>query len=155
MSSPADQYREKLRTPAEAVALIPDGSLVVQGNAAGEPPALVRAVADRARGGGFTELRMTSLLPMRASAESIFAPELRDVITWESLFVSGADRDLVGSGAALYNPAYFHQTPRLFTEFMDIDVAMICVSPVDKHGYMSLGTNIDTNQAAILVLPLR
>ena len=32
---------------------------------------------------------------------------------------------------------------------MDIAVAMICVSRVDRHGYMSLGTNVDTNKAAI------
>ena len=120
MANPVETYRNKLRTPAEAVALIPDGSLVVKGNAAGEPPALVRAVADRARAGGFSSLRMSSLLPMRAASESILAPDVRDVIQWESLFVNAFDRDLVGSGAAHYNPNYFHQVPRLFTEFMDI-----------------------------------
>ena len=149
MANHVEAYRNKLRTPAEAVALIPDGSLVVKGNAAGEPPALVRAVADRARAGGFSSLRMSSLLPMRAASESILAPDVRDVIQWESLFVNAFDRDLVGSGAAHYNPNYFHQVPRLFTEFMDIAVAMICVSRVDRHGYMSLGTNVDTNKAAI------
>ena len=149
MANPIEAYRNKLRTPAEAVALIPDGSLVVKGNAAGEPPALVRAVADRARAGGFSNLRMSSLLPMRAASESILAPDVRDVIQWVSLFVNGFDRDLVGSGAAHFIPNYFHQVPRLFTEFMDIDVAMICVSRVDRHGYMSLGTNVDTNKAAI------
>ena len=92
---------------------------------------------------------MSSLLPMRAASESILAPDVRDVIQWESLFVNAFDRDLVGSGAAHYNPNYFHQVPRLFTEFMDIAVAMICVSRVDRHGYMSLGTNVDTNKAAI------
>jgi itaconate CoA-transferase len=149
VASAADEYRNKLRTPAEAVELIPDRSLVIQGNATGEPPALLRAVANRALDGGFTNVRMASLLPMAASASSILAPEVRDVITWESLFVSGADRDLVESGAAQFNPGYFHQVPRLFTEFMDIQVALICVSRVDKHGYMSLGTNVDTNKAAI------
>ena len=147
--SAADEYRSKLRTPDEAVALIPDGALVIQGNAAGEPPALLRAVADRALVSGFSHLRMSSLLPMQASASSILAPEVRDVITWESLFVSGTDRELVRAGVAQYNPAYFHQIPRLFTEFMDIQVAMVCVSRVDKHGYVSLGTNVDTNKAAI------
>ena len=149
MTKTGDEYRKKLRTPAEAVELIPDGCLVIQGNAAGGPPALLRAVADRALAGGLTNLRMSSLLPMKASAESILAPEVGHAITWESLFVNGVDRALVESGKAVYIPAYFHQLPRLFTEFMDIQVAMICVSRVDKHGYMSLGTNVDTNKAAI------
>ena len=148
--SAADVYRSKLGTADEAVARIPDGAFVMQGMAVGEPPALLRAIADRALAGGFSsELRMSSLLPMQASASSIFAPELRDVIRWESLFVSGADRELIRAGIGHYNPAYFHQMPRLITEFMDIQVAIVCVSRVDKHGYMSLGTNVDVNKAAI------
>lgn len=149
MTNPADAYRDRLRTPAEAVALIPDGCLVLKGNAAGEPPALVRAVAERARAGGFTRLRMSSLLPMRPAAESILAPDLRGVIEWESLFVNGYDRELVQSGAAHYVPNYFHQAPRLIAEFMDVGAALVCVSRADRHGYMSLGTNVDTNKAAV------
>ena len=72
-----NEYRDKLRTAAEAVELIPDGSLVVQGNAVGEPPALLHAVAERARSGGLSSLRMTSLLPMGASAQSILTPTCR------------------------------------------------------------------------------
>ena len=144
-----DEYREKTRTADEAVQLIPDGSLVVQGNAVGEPPALLHAVADRAKAGGLSELRMTSLLPMGASAQSILTPEVRQVIKWESLFASGADRQLLADGSAVFTPAFFHQVPRLYTEFMDVKVAMICVSRMDRHGYMSLGTNIDTNKAAV------
>ena len=149
MPDAAAEYRNKLRTPEEAVALIPDGALVFKGNAVGEPPALVRAVAERARAGGFSNLRMTSLLPMQAASESILAPELSDVIHWESLFVNGVDRGAVQSGAAHYNPNFFHQVPRLLIEFMDVNVTMICVSRADRHGYMSLGTNVDTHKAAI------
>ena len=39
--------------------------------------------------------------------------------------------------------------PRLFAESMDIDVSLVTLSRVDKHGYMSLGTNVDTNVAAM------
>ena len=82
MSRWTEMYREKLRTPDEAAALIPDGSYVMQGLAVGEPPAMLEAVANRAKDGGFTNLRMTSLLPMGASARTILQPELRDVIHW-------------------------------------------------------------------------
>lgn len=145
----SNKYRGKLCTPAEAVELIPDGSFVISGSCVGEPPALLRAVADRALAGGFTNLRMSSLLPLQATATSILAPAVQHVISWESLFASGSDRGLIESGKAQFNPAYFHQIPRLFTEFMDIDAVMVCVSRMDKHGYMSLGTNVDTNPAAI------
>ena len=148
-NSAQEQYQAKMMTADEAVAMIRDGSLIVQGNAVGEPPALITAVAERAKSGGFTDITMTSLLPMSTSATTILAPELKDIIHWESLFASGADRQALSSGAAVYNPAFFHQIPRLFEEYMDIDVSMICVSRMDRHGYMSLGTNVDTNKAAI------
>jgi acyl-CoA hydrolase len=32
---------------------------------------------------------------------------------------------------------------------MDVNVAIVCVSRVDKHGYMSLGTNVDVAKASI------
>ena len=149
MSRWSEMYREKLRTPDEAAALIPDGSYIMQGLAVGEPPAMLEAVANRAKDGGYTNLRMTSLLPMGASARTILQPELRDVIHWESMFASGADRGLIVEGDAVFNPAYFHQIPRLITEFMDINVTMMAVSRVDEHGYMSLGTNVDTAKASI------
>ena len=144
-----EEFRNKLRAPGEAAALIPDGSLIVQGLAVSEPPAMLEAVAERAKAGGYTNLTMTSLLPMAASVRTVLAPEVRDVIHWESLFASGADRGLIAEGHATFNPAFFHQIPRLLTEFMNVNVAMMCVSRMDRHGYMSLGTNVDVAKAAI------
>ena len=142
-------YREKLTSPGEAVSRIPDRSFVVFGNATAEPPALLQAVAHRAESRDLSHLRMSSLLPMEASAKTILSPTCADVIQWESLFVSAFDREKITRGEGLVTPAYFHQVPRLYREFMPIDVAMICVSPMDRHGYMSLGTSIDTNRAAM------
>jgi itaconate CoA-transferase len=142
-------YQEKLRTPDEAAALIPDGSFIMQGLAVSEPPAMLEAVANRAKDGGYTNLRMASLLPMGASARTILSPDVRHVIRWESIFASGADRGLIAEGQATFVPAYFHQVPRLIMEFMDVNVAMMAVSRIDDHGYMSLGTNVDTGKAAI------
>jgi itaconate CoA-transferase len=104
MTTALDQYRAKLRTADEAVAMIPDNAFVAQGNAVGEPPALLEATANRARAGGFTALTMTSLLPLGATARTILAPDVRDVIHWQSIFASGADRSLIMSGEALYSP---------------------------------------------------
>ena len=147
--SAQDLYKDKLRDAGEAASLIPDDSFIVFGNAVGEPPALLAAVADRSKGGDLTRVRMSSLLPLTAAGDSILRPECADVIQWESIFVSGFDREMIHQGAALFTPAYFHQVPRLYREFMPIDVALVCVSPMDRHGYMSFGVSVDTNRAAI------
>lgn len=143
------RYRDKLRTADEAVALIPNGSRAVQGMAIGEPPALLEAVANRARAGDLTDITLTTLLPMAASARTIFAPDVAHAIHWESLFAGGADRGLIESGQAALTPVFFHQVPRLVREYMNINIALVCVSRVDRHGYMSLGVSVDLNKAAI------
>ena len=45
MSAALDQYRQKLRTPRDATALVRDGDTVLVAAAVGEPPALLRARA--------------------------------------------------------------------------------------------------------------
>lgn len=149
MMPASDQYRAKLRTAADAAALVPDGAFVVQGNAVGEPPALLAGIAERARAGGFTRLEMTSLLPLAGSATSTLAPDLRGVVHWRSIFASGVDRGHIAAGTAVAAPALFHQVPRIYREFLKIDVALIHVSRMDGHGYMSLGVGVDSARAAI------
>lgn len=131
------------------MAAIPDGAFILQGNAIGEPAASLAAVADRARAGGFSKVRMASLLPTKHSAATIFSADVAPVIEWTSFFASGVDRGAVQSGAAQFVPIQFHQVPRVIRENLDVDVALVAVSRIDERGYMSLGVNADTNVAAI------
>ena len=138
-------------TPDEAVALIPDGSSIVQPLIAGEPPAVLAAIAERARNGGFTSLTMRALLPFSATKATVLDPDLKDVIRWDSLFVGGADRAAVAEGRAGFTPNFFHQVPRLLSEFIPVDVCIATVSPMDRHGYMSLGVAVDYTSTAARV----
>ncbi len=133
------EYKKKLTTPEKAVASIPDSSTIVHGMAAGEPPALLAALADRARAGDVKDLKVFSLLPMKYAAETILAPDLSDVIFPYSWFVSASDRNYVKVGLNQFVPNEFHQVPRLIRETMDVDTTLTTVSPMDKAGYFSLG----------------
>lgn len=149
MASPSEEYRKKLKTAEEAVAAIPDGAFALQGNAVGEAPAILDAIAARVRSGGLSRLRMGSLLPTRHSARTIFAEDVAGAVQWTSLFTSGTDREDVRAGRAEFIPVQFHQVPRVIRDYLDVDVAIVCVSRVDDNGYMSLGVSIDTAKAAI------
>ena len=58
-------------------------------------------------------------------------------LTW---FVSPADRNFVRVGLDYYIPNLFHQVPRLIREFMEVDVVVTTVSPMDKNGFFTFGT---------------
>ena len=55
---PADIYKSKLKTAEQAAAAIPSKSKMAMGMALAEPPALLKALADRARAGGVEALKL-------------------------------------------------------------------------------------------------
>lgn len=133
------EYKKKLTTAENAVVPIPEICTIIHGMAAGEPPALLKALADKARSGSFKEVKIFSLLPMSHAASTILAPELSDVIFPHSWFVSTSNRNLVRVGLDSFVPNEFHQVPRLIKEFMDVDTVVTMVSPMDKYGFFSFG----------------
>ncbi len=132
-------YSEKLMSPEQAVSLVPGGATLVHGMAAAEPPALLGALADRVRAGDVKDLYIFSLLPMATAAKTILAPDIADQVSAYTWFVSPSDRNTVKSGLSCFVPNNFHEVPRLCSEFMDIDVTLTTVSPMDKAGFFSFG----------------
>ncbi|GAG39323.1 unnamed protein product, partial [marine sediment metagenome] len=129
MNTYAAEYKQKLTTPQKAVKEISNGDTIVHGLNAAEPPALLAAIADRAREGDLKDINIYSLCPMEHAGKTVLAPDLTDCIQAYSWFVSGADRALVKVGLNYFVPNYFHQIPRLCRDFMQIDVTITTVSP--------------------------
>jgi itaconate CoA-transferase len=140
MSRERDLYNSKLTTPEKAVAAIRNGAKIIHGMAAGEPPALLEAIAARLKDGDLRDVEIYTLLPSKHAAATYLAPHLRDCLTAYSWFVSPANRGFVRVGLDYYVPNLFHQIPRLIREFMEVDVAVTAVSPMDKNGYFTFGT---------------
>jgi acyl-CoA hydrolase len=147
----SDDYKRRLMSAEEAVRLISDGASIVQPLGAGEPPAVLAAIAGGARKGQFTNLTMRALLPFAATKATVLSPDLKDIIHWNSLFLGGADREAYREGRAVFTPNYFHQVPRLLSEFIPVDVTIACVSPMDKHGFMSFGVAVEYTSTAARV----
>ncbi|MFA5066218.1 MAG: acetyl-CoA hydrolase/transferase C-terminal domain-containing protein [Dehalococcoidia bacterium] len=143
MLTPKSEYRRKLTTPERAVSGIKNGSTLVHGLAAAEPPALMRAIADRLRAGDLYDLKVHSLLPTGNVSKSLLSPDLSDCVQAFSWFVSKSSRSAVKVGLNYYVPNHFHQVPRLMRENLDIDVTITMVSPMDKSGFFSFGTAND------------
>lgn len=67
-----------------------------------------------------------------------------------SLFASAALRDPIAEGRADFVPVFLSDVPNLFASGqIPLDVALVQLSPPDRHGYCSLGTSVDTARAAV------
>ena len=137
------KYREKLVTPQEAVTRIESGSTVIQPLGAGEPPALLAGIADAVKTRRLRNITMHAMLPLANTLKTVLRSDLPPEIKWESYFFSGVYRKAYNEGRATYVPNLFHQAPRIFTEFGQIDTAIATVSPMDRHGCFSLGVSVD------------
>ena len=137
------QYNEKLTSPDHAIEQVTSGDTIVYGMSIAQPPALLAALATRARRGEVNALKVYTFLPREHASTSVLSPDLCDSIENFSWFVGAADRDSVKVGLNYHVPSYLHQIPQIVSEYMDIDVAMATVSPMDKAGFFSLGTAND------------
>ncbi|MBL7787532.1 MAG: acetyl-CoA hydrolase/transferase family protein [Chitinophagales bacterium] len=130
----------------EAVKIVDSGNRVfVQGSAA-TPSTLLQALFRRKN-----ELTNVELVSISTIGADIFKPaNIGGSFFVNSLFVSQNVRDIVNSEFGEYIPVFLSEIPSLFrNNILPIDVALIHVSPPDKHGYCSLGTSVDIVRAAI------
>ena len=143
-------------TAKEAASSIADRSNLILGMGVAMPPAFMAALADRVRSGrGLSDLRLYYMHANQAAADSILKPDLMRVLPLHPLFMSAHDRAFDREGRKRgerwvhFVPSVFHQVGRLLTEQIEPDCFVTTVSPMDRSGHFSLGTNSD--YAAVLV----
>lgn len=67
-----------------------------------------------------------------------------------SFFVGSNVRETINSGYGNYLPIFLSEVHLLFEKnILPIDLALIHVSPPDKHGFCSIGTSVDVTLSAI------
>jgi len=88
-------------------------------------------------------------------AEAICDPALVGHLRSRCYFVGQSTRELVNCGQADYVPVFLSEIPALFRRGeQKLDVALIQVSPPDRHGNCSLGVSVEATLAALEVAPL-
>jgi itaconate CoA-transferase len=148
MNPYASEYRAKLASAQQAVERIKDKDTVIHGATLAEPPALLKALADRARAGDLTGVTVYSFNPQRHAAETYLQPDLVDCVFAKTWFLSAASRRLASTGIIQFIPSYLHQVPKFIREYMQVDVCLTTVSPMDKSGHFSFGTANDLTSTA-------
>jgi 4-hydroxybutyrate CoA-transferase len=126
-------------TAEEAVELIESNHRVYIGGGCGVPLPLLQALVARA-----SELRNVEIIHMLTAGEDpTTAPDLAASFRHNALFIGHNTRRAVNEGRADFTPIFLSEIPKLFRKgILPLDVAMIQVSPPDRHGFCSLGVEV-------------
>ncbi len=133
-------------TPEEAIKSIKSGDHVFVHTAGATPQALVRALADR-----HDVLRDVKIYHLHTEGDAPYArPDYVDSFQINSFFLGANCRKPTNEGYADFIPCFLSEIPLMIrSEVIEIDVALIQVSPPDKHGYCSLGISVDATKSAV------
>lgn len=135
-------------SPEEAVKVIKSGDRVHLSGVAVTPHTLIKPLVERGRNG---ELKNVTIQHIHIEGKVEFAdPEFEGIFNSEQFFVAGNMRKQTQAGYADYIPVFLSETQKLIREgYLKVNVAMVMVSPPDKHGFVSLGTSVDSTLAAV------
>ncbi|MCB2189151.1 MAG: GNAT family N-acetyltransferase [Deltaproteobacteria bacterium] len=138
-------YRARKTTAGRALRLVRRGARVFVGSACAEPRALVQALMQRA-----DDLHDVEILHFITLSEPTYTEKRFDRrFRHNAFFIGPSTREAVNRGRADYTPAFMHEIPDLFRRRdVELDVALIQVSPPDEHGWVSLGIGVDVARAA-------
>ncbi len=129
----------------EAVAVIRTGDKIFIHSAAAAPQVLVQALVARA-----DELREVEIYQLHTEGSAPYAePQFEHSFHVKSLFTGANVRQAIQDGRADFVPIFLSDIPRLFRRgVVQLDAALLQVSPPDAHGYCTLGVSVDTSLAA-------
>jgi 4-hydroxybutyrate CoA-transferase len=138
-------WSNRALSAADVIGHVPSGARVFVHGAAATPVPLLDALAARA---DVEELRLYHL--HTHGTRSFVAPELAGRVRSVSFFVGADVRPAVAEGRADFMPVFLSDIPALFSSgAVPLDVALVQLSPPDRHGLCSLGTSVDAARAAV------
>jgi itaconate CoA-transferase len=150
-----NEYKAKLTDSHSAVQLIGSHSVVAIGQAVCQPPALMEALASRAEAGNIDDVKLYYMHAEEHMKRSLLRYELMGRIKPYSMFMQAAEHELIKKGeedgdrkVVYYVPNSFSQSIRFFTEHIRVDAFLVTVSPMDRNGYFTFGTNNDYTSSA-------
>lgn len=133
-------------TPEKAVERIHSGNNIYIHTAVAAPQTLIQAMTNRSE-----DLKDINIYHLHTEGAAPYASEeLKDSFSVNSLFIGANVRKSVQSGRVNFVPMFLSEIPLLFRRGrLKLDVAMIQVSPPDRHGWCSLGVSVDATKAAV------
>lgn len=130
-----EEYRDRLRTPEQAVQIVKSGDWVDYVTNVCFPALLDAALARRRDELADVKIRGNLLFgPIR----TVECDPGREHFIYNSWHCSGYERKLCDKGLCNYIPMIFRNLGWYYENFLTVNVAMMAVPPMDKHGYFNL-----------------
>ncbi|MCK5701548.1 MAG: acetyl-CoA hydrolase/transferase family protein [Cyclobacteriaceae bacterium] len=138
----------KFTSAEEAVKVIKTNDRVHLSSVAVTPHRLINAMVARGKN---NEFRNVKIQHIHTEGPAPYADrEFEGIFQLESFFVGANVRKQTQAGYADYIPVFLSETQKLIRQgYLNVNVAMVMVSPPDKHGFVSLGTSVDATLAAV------
>ncbi|KAK9727870.1 hypothetical protein K7432_001500 [Basidiobolus ranarum] len=153
----------KIVTPEEAVSVVKDNDRIYLHGVAAFPRTLSLALAQR-----YKELKNVECIHIHIEASNPCCPltattemkdqfavpptleEMKKAFFVNNFFVGANQRKAVQEGLSSYVPCFLSELPALMRrDIVRPNVALLNVSPPNKHGYVSLGVEACTSLAAV------
>ncbi|MBQ9707873.1 MAG: butyryl-CoA:acetate CoA-transferase [Firmicutes bacterium] len=136
------EYRSKLRTPDEAVKVIKSGDWVDYMAVTGKPVLLDEALARRRDELFDVKIRGNML---DGPIHVVECDPTQEHFVYHTWHCSSYERKLCDRGLCFFTPMVFHNLTAYYHFFIDVNVAMISVPPMDRHGYFNFSINTGTS----------
>ncbi|MBR6403620.1 MAG: butyryl-CoA:acetate CoA-transferase [Eubacterium sp.] len=133
-----DEYKSKLRTPEEAASVVKSGDWVDYTSTLGMPVLLDRALA--ARKDELSDVKIRGNL-IAGPIEVAECDPTQEHFVYHSWHCSSYERKLCDRGLCYYIPMVFHNNAAYYEFFIQVNVVMVSVAPMDKHGYFNFSVN--------------
>lgn len=141
-----NEYKNKLRTPEEAVEVVKSGDWIDVSVSLGFPSLLDSALAKRKE--ELTEVKVRGYLVLQPIQMVEQDPERKHFI-YNSWHCSGYERKLCDRGLCNYIPMIYRNVAEYYRRYLTVNVAMMAVTPMDNHGYFNFSVNNATARATM------
>ena len=138
-------YRSKVVSADEAVTRIHSGDRVVFAHAVGESLPISEAlIRNKTR---YHDVEIMHYIPLGKAEYCL--PENAPYFRHNTFCAGVPTRECINAGRGDFTTGFFYETPERFRDgSIPVGVVILQVSPMDKHGFFSLGVSVDYTKAA-------
>ena len=134
----SEEYKKKLCTPEEAVSVVRSGDWVDYTSTLGKPVLLDEALSKRRD--ELTDVKIRGNL-IEGPIQVAECDPSKEHFIYHSWHCSSYERKLCDKGRCFYIPMVFHNNAAYYEFFIEVNVVMVSVTPMDKHGYFNFSVN--------------